>query len=297
MTGPDLLRLGLGLTQRSISRTCLCLAENQNLSIHGSVQDHVTALSAAEKLLPILTRSPHLLEKSRAAIWHTDLHMGNIFVSEEDHTRIVSLIDWQSTSISPLFLQARWPVFLRPPDAYCEGLEHPKLLETFGDLDADEKDIALFEHDRATCAKAYEVVTCLNNHEAYTARWELFDPLREYFSRIGDTWEDGIIPLRTCLIRIFQSWEQLGFSYSCPIHFTAADLASHEKQLSEYTQWHSTQELAQKYLDTDAEGWVPPEEDWNQKKSQNKALLQLMIEELKPQKLETEVRRMWPFPL
>lgn len=222
--------------------------------------------------------------------------MGNIFVSQEDHTRVMCLIDWQSTSISPLFLQARWPAFLSPPEGYCEGPEHPKLPENFDDLDADDKNIVLFTKDRATSAKAYEVATYLNNHDAYIAKWEIFDPLRELFSRIGDTWDDGVVPLRTCLIRIVENWGQMGFSDPCPIHFTSAEIASHEKQLSEYTRWHEIQEFAQKYLDTDAEGWVPPGVDWAKKQLQNKALLELMIERLETQKLEGEVRRMWPFP-
>lgn len=229
-------------------------------------------------------------------MWHTDLHMGNIFVSEEDHTQITCLIDWQSTSIAPLFLQARWPVFLSPPEGYREGTERPKLPANFDDLDANEKKIALFEKDRATSSKAYEVATYLNNRDAYTAKWEIFDPLGELFARMGDTWDDGIVPLRTCLIQIVDNWGQMGLPDPCPIHFTSAERTSHEKQFSEYTQWHEIQEFAQKYLDTDAEGWIPPGADWAKKRLQNKALLELMIERLETQMPEGEVRRMWPFP-
>lgn len=57
----------------------------------------------------------------------------------------------------------------------------------------------------AACAKAYEIATYLNNRDAYTARWKLFDPLREYFLRLGDTWDNGIVLLRTCLIQIVES--------------------------------------------------------------------------------------------
>ncbi len=223
--------------------------------------------------------------------------MGNIFVSEEDHSRITSLIDWQSTSISPLFVQARWPIFLSPPDGYREGPELPKLPKNVGDLDADEGKIALFEHERANCAKAYEVATYLNNRDAYKARLELFDPLREYFVRMGDTWDDGIVPLRTCLIELVEDWEQMGFQDSCPIHFTSAEIASHEMRFSEYTEWHDIRKFALKYLGTEAEGWVPPGADLAEKRLQNKALLELMIERLKTEKSEGEVRRMWPFPL
>ena len=270
------MKFGLALIQRSIAQTRLHPAENMIPLIDRGIHDHIFILNATEKLLPILTRYPPLLERSRPAIWHIDLHMGNIFVSEEEYSRVVCLIDWESTSISPLFLQAQWPTFLTPPEGYCEGLEHPKLPENFDDFDADEKAIALFEKDRATSAKAYEVATYLNNHNAYTARWEISAPLREHFLRIGDTWDDGIVPLCNCLIRIVENWEQLGFSDPCPIHFTSAEIASHERQSSEYAQWHEIQEFAQKYLSTDAEGWVPPETDWAKKRLQNKALLKLM---------------------
>ena len=296
MTGPTLLQLGIGLARRSIARTRLPAPENKIPLLHGTVQDHVSILDATTRLLPSLTKYSPLLERSRPTLWHTDLHMGNIFVSHEDHTRVVGLIDWQSTSISPLFLQARWPAFLSPPEGYREGAELPKLPANFEELDADEKEIALFEKDQATCAKAYEVATYLNNHDAYTARWDIVQPLRELFSRIGDTWDDGIIPLRTCLIRIFESWEQMSFPDPCPVHFTSAEIASHERQFSEYTQWHEIQDFAKKYLDTDAEGWVPPRADWAKKRSQNKALLDLMTKRLELQKSGDEVRRMWPFP-
>ena len=296
MAGPTLLQYGIGLVRRSIARTCLSPPANTIPQLHGAVQDHISVLNVTTKILPSLTKYLPLIDRSRPTMWHTDLHMGNIFVSQEDHTQIVGLIDWQSTSISPLFLQVRWPEFLKPSEEYCDGTGLPKLLANFDDLDADEKEIALFDKERATCAKAYEVATYLNNHDAYTAKWKFFEPLRELFLRCGDTWEDGIIPLRTCLIRISERWKQIGLPDPCPIHFTAADIACHERQFSEYTQWHEIQEFARKYLDTDDEGWVPPEVDWAEKQSQNMALLELMAARLETQMSADEVRRIWPFP-
>lgn len=296
MAGVTLTQLGTGLAERSITRTRLPTAKNTNPLIHGTKGDHVSALETATKLLPNLTKYPPLLDRQRPTLWHTDLHMGNIFVSQEDRTQIVCLIDWQSTSISPLFLQARWPAFLSPQDGYLEGTELPKLPANFEELGADEKEIALFKKDQATCTKAYEVATYLNNRDAYTARWDLAEPLREFFSRIGDTWDDGIVPLRACLIRIFESWGEMGFPDPCPIHFTSAEIAAHERQSSEYTQWYEIQDVARNYLDTDSEGWVSPEADWAKKRVQNKALLDLLIERLQPQKSAKEVKRMWPFP-
>lgn len=99
-------------------------------------------------------------------MWHTNLYMGNIFISQEDHTQITCLIDWQSTSIFLLFLQVWWPAFLSSPEEYCEGPERPKLPENFDNLDPNERNIALFENDRATSAKSYEVATYLSNRDA-----------------------------------------------------------------------------------------------------------------------------------
>jgi hypothetical protein len=60
---------------------------------------------------------------SEPVLWHTDLHMGNIYVSHEDPVKIVSLIDWQSIVVSPLFLQARFPEFLPVDETYILGTQ------------------------------------------------------------------------------------------------------------------------------------------------------------------------------
>jgi hypothetical protein len=65
--------------------------------------------------------------------------MGNIFVSADDPSKIVSLIDWQSVSILPAFLQEKWPVFLQPPANYPGGLVIPKLPDDFENLESNDK--------------------------------------------------------------------------------------------------------------------------------------------------------------
>ena len=277
------------------------MAKNTTPALHGTVEDHISTLDSVKKLLPRLTQSPALLRKSRLrpTLWHTDLHMGNIFVSTEDYTRIVSFIDWQFTSISPLFLQARWPIFLEPPERYPQGLKAPKLPDNFNELNAEEKNVALHMKDWIMCSKAYEVATYLNNEDAYFARWNLAGPLRELFLRCGTTWDEGIAPLRECLIQISKDWggEEILCPDPAPVHFTRAETSSHERQFSEYTQWHEIQHIAKQCLGTDDEGWISPEEDVAAKRSKNKELLALAIKKFAEWKTEDEVRRMWPFPL
>ncbi|KAL9029976.1 MAG: hypothetical protein Q9180_006960, partial [Flavoplaca navasiana] len=190
LEGLDLHQYGSALAQRSASRTCLPMDKTMSLNLQGTPEDHAILRDMALKLLPYLTGSPTLQQGAKPVLWHTDLHMGNMFVSETDHSQIVSIIDWQHTSISPHFLQARWPVFLSPPDNYTLGPNHPELPEDYGTFDPHDKELALFEKEKADNSKAYEIATYLNNRATYKALWEIDEPIREFFNRIGDTWDD-----------------------------------------------------------------------------------------------------------
>lgn len=264
--------------------------------LQGTKRDHLSLHDTTDKLLKRLTENSHLWQWARPAMWHTDLHMGNIYVSEENHTQILSLIDWQSTSVSPLFVQVRWPEFLKPPEDYPEGLVYPKLPSNFEQLDADEKKVALFQKDQADNAKAYEAATYINNSDAYTAGWHVDDSLRELFKRIGDTWDDGIVPLRTCLVKVCEDWKHFGFQDPCPVSFAPSEMVIHKQQATDYKRWHEIQDFALKYLDTDAEGWVAPAIDFAEKQRQNQALLDLLVERAPSEVEANEIRQCWPFP-
>lgn len=53
----------------------------------------------------------HLLSRNEAlqssALWHSDLHPGNVFVDPDQLARITGLIDWQTIHIASLLLQVR----------------------------------------------------------------------------------------------------------------------------------------------------------------------------------------------
>jgi hypothetical protein len=221
--------------------------------------------------------------------------MGNIFVSADDPSQIVSIIDWQSTSILPAFLQTQWPVFLKPPSEYVKGLFHPKLPDNIDDLDPDEKALAIRDWEQAKLAKAYEVSSYLENRTAHNS---MIVPrvFRELFVRCGEVSEFGVIPLRSCLVEIFQNWSSLGFTGDCPHSFTQADIQRHESQFEEYENWHKIQQLARDCLETDAEGWISTELDFDKKREQNKELFEMFVKQMAGEKSVEEVKAMWPFP-
>lgn len=232
---------------------------------------------------------------SRPVLWHTDLHMGNIFVSDEDPTTIVSIIDWQSISISPLFLQARFPEFLEVGDDFILKSPVPQLPPGYATMDADDKQIAEYKVRQATMAKAYEVASAVHNPPGHKA---LFMPkfLQDLFTQCVDISEEGIIPLRASLLQIADAWHDLAFKAKCPFSFHDEELQNHTQQFQQHRDFHAIQDVARKLLDTDTEGWISPHIDFACKSQQNKELRdEVARRSSEYNKSPEEVCRIWPF--
>lgn len=268
--------------------------QDSHLFPRGTASEQISLLETTARLMKVLESHPPLARSARPVLWHTDLHMGNIFVSDEDPSQILSLIDWQSVSVLPMFLQVRWSVFLKPPQNYPTGFVKPKLADDFDQLDPEEKQLAMHEWKQATRAKAYEVSSHINNKDASRAM-DLARVFQELFVRCGETWEEGIVPLRACLVEIFQTWEELGLPCDCPFTFSDDQIQTHELEFKAYREWHDVQEFAREYLDTDAEGWISPEIDFDKKLEQNKALFDLFLDTMAEEKPREIVGKMWPF--
>lgn len=244
--------------------------------------------------MSVLDAHPALAKSAKPVLCHTDLHMGNIYVSPDKPSQILSIIDWQSISVLPFFMQARWPIFLEPPENFPPGYQKPELPDNFNELDPEDQQLAKYEQEQAMAAKAYEVSNFLENRAAHNAM-KLPRFFRELFKRCGETSEVGILPLRACLIEIFQSWNDLGFPGKCPYSFNKEDIDEHDTQFQEYENWHKAYKLAKKCLDTDEDGWIPPGMDISEKRRQNQELLDMFIEHMATEKSAEEARRMWPF--
>jgi hypothetical protein len=295
LTGTTLSDMGKSLIRRSASRARQCRDKKPSVFLHGSVEEHLSLLETTERVMPIVAGNSKLLDNSQPVMWHTDLHMGNIFVSEDDPEKVTGFIDWQNTSINPFFLQARWPVFLSPPQDYREGQIMPSLPKDFEQMDDEEKEIALYNKAKATWSKAYEVANYLNDRKSWRAM-QVPAPLKELFRRCGETWDEGIVPLRATLIEIFLNQRDIGFARGdLSLSFTQEQIASHEREFRDYDEWHEMRKLVKDLLDTDDEGWVAPGRDLEEVKSRNKMLLEHYIPRLAPGWSPGEVEKMWPF--
>ncbi|KAF2463512.1 uncharacterized protein BDR25DRAFT_383569 [Lindgomyces ingoldianus] len=293
---PDLSSFGIALVDREIALLRQNLTTATSGPPCGSFEEQIAVLKSTKEAMSRLNESTFINKVSEPVLWHTDLHMGNIYVSEENPANIVSLIDWQSNVVSPLFLQARFPGFLPIEEYYSLGTtELPKLPQNYDEMDADDKEYAEYKLKEAKLAKVYELSSASENNQAYKAlRIPSF--VRELFIRCGEVSEEGIVPLRACLIEISKTWTDLGFIDQCPVSFSEDDLQRHERQFQEYRDYHKIHELARKILGTDFEGWITPQVDFATKQQQNEALLQeIMRRSAEYNKSPEEIRRIWPY--
>jgi hypothetical protein len=294
-TGNTISDVGICIAKRELSPLSRKRLDRPPTFYQGSVEEQAKLLQSTMSLMPLLDSHPALDKSGRPILRHTDLHMGNIYVAPDESSQIVSLIDFQSLSVLLAFLQAQWPIFLKPPPNYPKGFVQPRLPDDFDELDEESKSLAQQEWSQAKWAKAYEVSTYLEDRFAYDAM-NVPRVFRELFIRCAEVSEVGVVPLRACLIEMFQNWSGLGFTGQCPLSFTEEEIKTHERQFTEYEAWHEVQRLAWECLDTDAEGWIAPQLDITEKRRQNRALLSTFLERTAGEWSPEEARQMWPFP-
>ncbi|EFE37825.1 hypothetical protein TRV_07482 [Trichophyton verrucosum HKI 0517] len=261
---------------------------------HQSVDEYSDLLQKATQVLPYLSKDLEVLKWSDSVIWHNDLHLGNIYISPDDPTKIQGVIDWQSIEASPLFTQVQFPEFLRPPKSYCPGTEIPKLPDNFDDLDPEEKETAKQEHTLATQSKYYEMYCLGYNIPVYNAM-KLDRRLWEPFVCCELPSTGFLVPLRNSLIRIFQDWNLLGFSGSCPFEFTKEDLKKHNEQVQRYEDNRYLLDIIKGQLRTDDNGWVPIER-WEATNKMNEYLFDTYIKTMSEEMSPEVAKKAWPFP-
>jgi hypothetical protein len=221
--------------------------------------------------------------------------MGNIYVSDDDPTQIVSLIDWQSIVVSPLFYQVRFPEFISIGEDFELGNEVPTLPENIDEMDDDDQAIVRFKHKETMMGKAYEAASGFKNKNVFKAI-RLPPLFRQLFLRCREAWEEGIVPLRACLITMADVWNEAGFSADCPCNFSKDEVEKYQQEFQEYRDHHKIYELAREYLGTDTDGWIAPDDDFEEKQQRNKGLLEICIAHCaKYGKSAEEMRKIWPY--
>ncbi|KAF1953450.1 hypothetical protein CC80DRAFT_518300 [Byssothecium circinans] len=171
------------------------------------------------------TSSPHL--------WHGDLHVANIFVDPSEPTKIVSLVDWQSTEIAPLYFHARQPYIIDYDGPPVNGLERPKLLENINEMgpDAKKEAQALF-YNQSLCV-LYNTLTHLQNPRLYAALQFQQSPNYDLLSLARNLLIDGEMTYLALAADLKSTWHELpgAKDFPYPLSFTNEEREEIESQL------------------------------------------------------------------
>ncbi|KAF2855758.1 hypothetical protein T440DRAFT_485848 [Plenodomus tracheiphilus IPT5] len=125
------------------------------------------ALDCYLKLIRFLL--PTDRSNSSAHLWHGDLHVANIFVDPSEPTKIVGLIDWQSTELAPLHFHARQPQIIDYEGPPVHGLERPQPPSNLEKLEVHEKKHAETLYLQQSLCSLYNTLTHHQNPQLYAA--------------------------------------------------------------------------------------------------------------------------------
>ncbi|KAF1850599.1 uncharacterized protein K460DRAFT_391068 [Cucurbitaria berberidis CBS 394.84] len=275
-----------GLIDTGMSRIPPAGAISKRPRYHGSIETHYQLLEHGRAVIREMAKDSRIQKAASPVMFHPDLHTRNIFVSEEDPTIVSAIIDWQSSSIEPVF----W---------YAD--EAPDFAQAFPDPSDEDQ----FEPKSEACAKAFEYCTKFlapKLSEARSMDEAFFRPFR-YCQR---TWEDGAVAFREELIQTSRRWKELGFAESCPFPLPTPDeYAVHQKDYKFYEAAHQLRHSLSGLLNTASDGWVHSG-DWEATELAHRELFRGMLQEIlgiehpdddEPIKSEEDLREIWPFEL
>ncbi|KAL1939165.1 hypothetical protein VTO73DRAFT_10206 [Trametes versicolor] len=228
-----------------------------------SPADHIENLERYLRMAPLLVPEDSSLHAF--CIRHPDLHPSNVMVSaspDSGRLDIVGLLDWQHTSILPLFFHAGIPGRLQNyGDPVSEYLIPPSLPANAGTLDEDELMAALGRHHARLVHFHYAKSTEKLNTRHHDA---LLDPVslfaRRLFERAGAPWEGETHDLKALLVEATERWDKLARAgVPCPVAFEADDVRK-TKEFSERLQLSDENfETVQAAIGFETETWVPTE--------------------------------------
>jgi hypothetical protein len=160
-------------------------------------------------------------------MFHPDLHKRNIFVSKEDPTVVSAIIDWESTSVEPLF----W---------------HADAIPNFAQPLCDPSDGDKIEPKSEACAKAYDVCIQFLAPELSVAR-STEEAYFRPFCYCYRTWEDGAVAFREEFIQTSQLWKKLGFTVPSPFPLPILNVSMNSRVTRKNTSFlkrHTSRDIA-----------------------------------------------------
>ncbi len=181
-------------------------------------QKHIEILDECLKAIPLVMPS----QFAWPALWHPDLHRGNIFVTEDTPHKLTGIIDWQFAGISPFFHQAKVPKAFRYNGSRVkpvEGTAEVVLPEDFETLPDHEKERVREEEFDAVVHSIYFATTKFNFNVHTLLTHEQFPIIMEPFTSALDSWERGLEEVQFHLVKLSANWEGVADGEECPLRY------------------------------------------------------------------------------
>ncbi|KAI0704348.1 hypothetical protein BC835DRAFT_1316816 [Cytidiella melzeri] len=217
-------------------------------------------------------------EVCEPVLWHIDLHGGNIVLDSTDPTYINGIIDWQSVSIRPLYMQATFAKFVvyDGEDVILEpGLVHLKFRVPLEESPQTEHARLELEPRNARLQKSYEGMMRRFNPWSYAAPSHVYpfiSSVRTPIERAARTWFEGSDHLRECIFQIIQNWDEIAPGVSLPVEVDQAEWDSHQVAYTRRERYDARVKQLQRCLELDPDGWVSNER-FEEVRGQNSKLM------------------------
>ncbi|KAI0636658.1 protein kinase subdomain-containing protein PKL CAK Fmp29 [Trametes polyzona] len=261
--------------------------------------DHIDLLGRYLDIVPpIISHDPALV---RFCIRHPDLRPSNIIVAPSPDTgsyTIKSLIDWQYTSILPLFLQAGIPdEFQNYGDPVSDSGSPPRPPEEFDSMDEREREAEMERYRRRLVHFHYVNSTAKNNKAHYEALTSPGGtPRRRLFHHARDLWLGESVDLKVALMDAAEQWETLtGGTNPCPFAFDPEDVQKTRKLATELDQVDQAMEAWRSLVGVAGpEAWVPAEH-YEEAMFRNREMKANALENAQSAGERKELEAHWPF--
>ena len=241
-----------------------------------------------------------------AVLWHTDLHLENIFVNETCPTEITGIIDWQGVHISPAFMHVCYPSFIDHEGPKLEGFKKPELPPNFTELDALSKENARNLHQAQSLLLLFKIGVQMETPDVMRVLHYQETLPCQIMVMIGAINGDGEPYLQSLLTQLSDPdiWKEVVRAASgdtddvpCPLAYTSEALSKQEEDM---TKWAEAIEKKARVIEelgayTGWNGAVMPDQFDQMKEALQNAKTRFLDTESRTPAEREQWERAWPF--
>ncbi|KAG8697466.1 Phosphotransferase enzyme [Ceratobasidium sp. 395] len=212
---------------------------------------HIQLLEKLTVLSPGLLPPPNLCTH---VLWHKDLHAKNILVTKSSPPSI-TLIDWQSTSVGPLFQQATFAIFAQyHGDSRIDLSRNARLPDDFDTLPWHEK--IYLKHQRRLALRHLYYSMHVDPTSLEAQNWSRIVPLRAAIDEASRTWDLGLGTLREHVFALVGAWDA---KTPCPVMIERTERERHERERERTRAYQECVRKLYRHLEAEGDGWVSKE--------------------------------------